>query len=177
MRSALAHDPDNHRALKYLAETYLGRGYVSEAEKFYRRALEIEPNDPVCLNNLGVCLLRAGRKLDSAIAFKAAILADPTMALAKSNTKNVLSNFLGLGASGIVLIQVLLVSLLWGGHFYLSPATAEEDSSAPAFLAVSLAVTVIAFIGIRFWKHRRLRSADPQIMDIYRRLRKDREVK
>src|SRR5207244_1255249 len=72
----------------------------ASAEYSYREALRCDPRDAVALNNLGVALQRLGRQEEAALAFKAAVLADPTLQIAKSNTHSAVKNLGGVVAAG-----------------------------------------------------------------------------
>ena len=67
MRRAVELDPENARALNYLAYTLAERGEdLDEAEALVQRALSIEPNDGYYVDSLGWVYFKTGRFEDAA---------------------------------------------------------------------------------------------------------------
>lgn len=60
LESALAVDPKNRRAFHELAEIAKAQGLPGKAIRFYREALELEPNDVVALAGQGDALVQKG---------------------------------------------------------------------------------------------------------------------
>ena len=60
--------PESLRAWVNLGNVEAGRGLSSEAERAYRRALSISPDDPDALNNLAWLFLQEGSRLEEAEA-------------------------------------------------------------------------------------------------------------
>lgn len=58
--AALAADPKNGGAYIGIAQAYVAQGLPGKAIKFYRDALEIEPNDLVALEGQGLALVERG---------------------------------------------------------------------------------------------------------------------
>ena len=61
--------PESLRAWVNLGNVEAGRGRPQEAERAYRRALSVSPDDPDALNNLAWLLLQEGSRLEEAEAF------------------------------------------------------------------------------------------------------------
>jgi hypothetical protein len=66
---------------------------LPEARGHYRKALELDPEDPIALNNLGVVLNGMGRTTEAAEAFEAAARLDPTLDLARENVASTARDF------------------------------------------------------------------------------------
>ena len=60
LESALAVDPKNRRAFLELAEIAKAQGLPGKAIRFYREALELEPNDVAALAGQGDALVQKG---------------------------------------------------------------------------------------------------------------------
>ncbi|HYG76290.1 MAG TPA: tetratricopeptide repeat protein [Planctomycetota bacterium] len=82
LRSELARTPDDATLLGRLGALFYRRGDLPEAEKHYRRAIELSPRRPTLYNNLGNVLCDMGRMRDGIAAYEHAIAmekaADPT---------------------------------------------------------------------------------------------------
>jgi tetratricopeptide (TPR) repeat protein len=146
-----------------------------EAETHFRTSLKLKPNDASALNNLGVCLQKQHRMKDAALAFKAAILIDPTQDVSKSNAKYAISQFLSYGAILAVLIQLTAMAA-----FFVLYAI-KMDPAIKGFIALfggllTVALMTAAIIGGRTIRTRQLESADPQILAIYKSLNQDRTI-
>lgn len=75
---ALLDSPDNPLFLSELAITYdRGPRRIAEAETLYRRVVELLPESPGALNNLGFNLLLQGRPTDAVPILSAALSLDP----------------------------------------------------------------------------------------------------
>ena len=61
--------PESVRAWVNLGNVEAGRGRPQDAERAYRRALSLAPDDPDALNNLAWLLLQEGSRLEEAEAF------------------------------------------------------------------------------------------------------------
>lgn len=83
--SALAGDHYNLGVLCALA------GRNAEAEKAYRKAVEVDPKDALAWSNLGSVLGAAGRKAEAEDAWRRAVEADPKHAVAWTNLGNLFS--------------------------------------------------------------------------------------
>ena len=94
---------DSHHALGSVA---LGKRRWKEAEAHYRKALELEPNEWVYLNNLAVAIQhRWGRKKEAVELFGMAARTDPR---AKEARENVVSSSRGYVWGGLFLIVYIL---------------------------------------------------------------------
>jgi len=76
-RQVLAVRPDSVRAWVNLGNAEAGRGSRDAAEKAYRRALEISPDDRDALNNLAWLLLEEGSRLEEAETLAANAASQP----------------------------------------------------------------------------------------------------
>ena len=136
------------------------------AEHHFRERLKVDPNDAASLNNLGVCLDGRGNKRDAALAFKAAAMVDPTMNVAKSNAKAAINEFTWGGVGAMALAYMALkVSLLTGGANNI-------------LMAVAIGVGIlVVYMAVREYKRRDLESCDPQILEFYRAVCRDKEIR
>ncbi len=73
LKRALRQDPELARAHHYIAELYNRLEQDELAEKHYRRALQLDPNDSAAQNNFGVFLCARGRFADAEPHFQAAV--------------------------------------------------------------------------------------------------------
>ncbi|MCY3023622.1 MAG: tetratricopeptide repeat protein, partial [Planctomycetota bacterium] len=82
LRSELARSPDDPTLLGRAAALFYRRGDLQEAERHYRRAIELAPHRATLHNNLGNVLCDMGRMRDGIAAYEHAIAlekaADPT---------------------------------------------------------------------------------------------------
>jgi len=171
-QNAVILDPENHDAITGLADVCLDKEEFKEAELHYRAALRIHSDDAGILNDLGVCLERQGKIKDAALAYKSALLTDPTLDVAKQNTKQAVEKYLSIGG-GIFFVYI---------GFKLTFLLARNRNGEPPEWWV-LATIVASFIGIvvfggfalyrRHRKKRDLQMADPQLLEIYNTIRKD----
>lgn len=76
LKKALEQDEDNDDAHHYLAELYNRLDDEAKAEKHYKRALDISPDNTAILNNYGVFLCRYHR-FEASMAVFEKILKDP----------------------------------------------------------------------------------------------------
>jgi tetratricopeptide (TPR) repeat protein len=67
LKKASALIPSNTLYLSTLAETENKTGDIKNAEKYYRDALKLNPNDPLVLNNLAYLITENGGNLDEAL--------------------------------------------------------------------------------------------------------------
>jgi len=65
-QAALRKRPDDVPALVGLGDLSYQRGEMKEAERYYRKALDRDPNHPAANNNLASVYLTLGKKLDKA---------------------------------------------------------------------------------------------------------------
>lgn len=66
-KSLLAKDPDNAALVMETGLTYQELGKNAEAERHYRQAIELAPDDPETYNTLGYFYAETGQKLDEAL--------------------------------------------------------------------------------------------------------------
>ena len=164
---ALQLNPHSAEAHRELGDLVLKKT-PKRAEEHYRAALAIEPNDAVALNNLGAALSRQKRRDEAALAYKAAILADPTLKVAKRNAHATVTQQVGKVAG-------------WGTGLFvaLQAARLAAAASAPIALAV-LAVGVPATLAIRrklrAKRIAQLKARDPQLVAIFERLEQDKKA-
>jgi hypothetical protein len=72
-------------SLSNLGVVLIEAGCSEAAERTYRDALHLDPQDPTCHANLGVILLRQGRDGDAREVFERALALDPNAATAREN--------------------------------------------------------------------------------------------
>lgn len=87
----------------------------SDAERLFRRELELNPGSYGGLNNLGVALERQNRKREALDAYHQAAKLAPTEALAKSNLHQAATNYLpqiGIGVVGLIIFLRVMVGVI-----------------------------------------------------------------
>jgi tetratricopeptide (TPR) repeat protein len=162
---ALELDPQNPETLRQMGNLYL-ESDPKTAERHYRDSLNLDPRDPNTLNNLGVALNKQKRRREAAIAFKSALILDPASAIAKRNAHMTIKG----------LVKVLPVAGI-GGYWLTKMFWAFlvfRSILGPGLIIVAAAAM---FLVARALYHRwRLRRADPQLLEIYRRLETDKRA-
>ncbi|MBI5368675.1 MAG: tetratricopeptide repeat protein [Planctomycetes bacterium] len=162
------HDADYRRLL---GDQFLAAD-PRAAEAHYRGSLELDPNDAVTLNNLGVALERQKRAFEAVAAYKAAVIVDPTMETAKNNVHSAVGGLLRAGGGGLFLLYVAV-----------RVGAAAGRMAGGALLAIG--ILVLALI---YWLYRRKRERlrveanraelerlDPQVFQIYQRLEAEKK--
>ena len=123
--------------------------------------------------NLAVQHLQAGRLEEAALAYKSAVLLDPTMKEAKQNTHDTVRG-IARGASVLGVLGLIAVKFkLWWLLFF-----ARRLLLYPAFWigAGALVGGAVAFSVVRGRRRlQRLGQKDPQLLAIYERLKADRK--
>jgi tetratricopeptide (TPR) repeat protein len=167
---------------RFLADVYLDRKQWTKAEEHYRVALKSNPNEAATLNNLGCALLGRSKKREAALAFKAALLLDPTMSEAKENTHSTVSALIGrggaigLGVGGVAAAKTCAATGAKAGYFWFAIARHLSNPQTWIWLCVA-AVAITGFIfGKRKWNEKALRKADPQIIAIFDQLQADKKA-
>jgi tetratricopeptide (TPR) repeat protein len=167
-RRAVELDPRNADFRRDLGDLFLDKE-PKTAEKHYRASLALDPTDPFALNNLGVALKRQGRAREAVVAFKSAMILDPTLGAAKRNTHSTTQEILRTGPSvGLVVLGLLLA---WGAR--------EAGEAQLAMLAVALLVGgggAIVVVAVARRKREDLSKIDPQLFDIFQRLDADKRA-
>jgi tetratricopeptide (TPR) repeat protein len=163
--------PDNAGFLAHLGLLLL-RKDPKRAEKLLRESLAIEPNDAAVLNNLGVALHRQRRALDAALAYKAAILVDPALGVAKRNAHSTVNRLL-YGGSLLITVGVLARSFFQVSTVLMQTAPTGVRIAVPTG---SLVVAVALYFAVRRRRRRQLQAKDPQLLEIYARLEADRKA-
>jgi len=165
-RRAVELDPRNADFRRDLGDLFLDKE-PKTAEAHYRASLALEPNDAFALNNLGVALKRQGRSREAVIAFKSAMLLDPTLGAAKRNTHSTTQEILRTGSSlGTLMLGAVLAGM----------ARSAGDWTLAA-LALAAGVAVAAFVMMRARRKRDdLSKIDPQLLEIFQRLDADKRA-
>ena len=174
---ALELDPDDAALHRELGDLFL-KSDPAKAEACYRRSLAIDASDAVTLNNLGAALNRQKRSDEAALAFKSAILADPTLRVAKQNAHSTINSRLGAVAG----VCAVVYALSMVPRTLLKGPIRELDGAG---FAVAV-VVVMALIAGGFWAWRRyrqderaanlekLKARDPQLHAIFVKLEADK---
>jgi tetratricopeptide (TPR) repeat protein len=176
---AIELDPNNAPHHRVLGDALLDLKEWTRAEKHYLTSLALDPRDPVTLNNYGVTLERQGREEEARLAFKAAVLADPTQATAKKNVQSNVDRHLGTAAKGTAIGAMGLLALMRVS--VAGERVLRSDSDVLLAVAgLALVVAVIVFVvGTRNGRIRR-RAAyerlDPEVKRIYERVEADHRV-
>ncbi len=71
------------------AHSYEAMGYWNLAERKYRQAIDIDPNDPRLWDNLGVVYVQTGKSNESIEYFEKALMVDPNFKLAQEHLKQI----------------------------------------------------------------------------------------
>lgn len=172
-RTALSLAPRNVEAHGALGLSLLALRKYEESERHFREGLALEPNSAVLWNNIGVCFDQQGKLKDAALAYKAAIVADPNMKIAKQNTVSAVKRHLGLqSGTAIVLLFLMGRTLFFSWHF-------GGRESAIGILLLGVFVAALALLVKYSWidvliKKRQLRRADPQLLAMYQLLLRDK---
>jgi tetratricopeptide (TPR) repeat protein len=87
-RRILSDAPDCHAALFLLGLLDMDAARYAEAVVFFEQALSVKPEDPICLNNLGLAHHRLGQLGAAEAAFQAAIASRPDFITACCNLGN-----------------------------------------------------------------------------------------
>jgi tetratricopeptide (TPR) repeat protein len=164
---------------RFLADAYLDKQAYTRAEEHYRVALGSDPNDAGTLNNLGCALLGRDKKREAALAFKAALLLDPTLTVAKENTHATVSSLIGRGGALGIGVGALFAAKTCGaaakiGYLWLVFVRLMMNPQTWIWLAAIAVAVTLAIFGRRKWNERALRQADPQILAIYEQLEADK---
>ena len=85
------HNPKSAVFCTELAELLEGRKIYDEAEKYYRRAIELQPKLPAAANNLGMLYMRLGKEVEARKILEPAFEAD-SFNLRVANTLKVLDH-------------------------------------------------------------------------------------
>ena len=88
--SVLGIEPANRKALIGVARIHHRQGKLNESIADYRRAIQILGNDPVILNDLGLCLARANRHEEAIGSLRAALAMRPDSLMYRNNLAAVL---------------------------------------------------------------------------------------
>ncbi len=166
-------DPEDARYHSQLGDLWLA-GDPARAERHYRESLALDPSRASTLNNLGVALNAQKRTRDAALAFRSAVILDPTLTVAKQNTHASVRRLAGGGA-----LFAVAMGVTQGARLLERIGRGASESMRWIALAVVLA-GIAATWGIWFWRRtagiRRLAETDPQLHAIYVRLEADRKA-
>ncbi|HYV65692.1 MAG TPA: tetratricopeptide repeat protein [Myxococcales bacterium] len=167
---AIALDPHDALLHRELGDLLLSQA-PAEAERHYRAALAINPSDAVTLNNFGASLARQKRPDEAALAFKSAILADPTLRVAKQNAHSTLSSQLGAAAGIGGALWIALQAVRVAG-------TVESGIAIGAMLLAGFAYLVWRLVQKirRSERLEALKAKDQQLYEIFTRLEADKKA-
>lgn len=166
-------DPEDAGHHAQLGDLWLKQD-PARAERHYRESLALDPARADTLNNLGVALNAQKRTRDAALAFRSAVMLDPTLTVAKQNTHSTIRRMTGGGA-----LFVVAVVVTQGARVVERFGRGTSETVRWVALSVVLA-GVAATWGIWWWRRtagiRRLADSDPQLHAIYARLEADRKA-
>lgn len=172
---AVALSPDDAGAHAQLGDLWLEKD-PARAERSYREALSLDPERAMTLNNLGVALGKQERKREAALAFRSAVMLDPTLTVAKQNAHGSVRRLASGGTLLVAVIGVTQGAKLFGR---LARHTASSPALQYGLLAAAL-VGLAATWGIWWWRRtvgmRRLAETEPLLHGIYERLEADRKA-
>ncbi len=160
--------PENADFRTHLGDVWLDAD-AARAEAHYRAALALDPERAWTLNNLGVALLRQGKKADASLAFRSAILVDPTFPQAKLNAFRAAVSIrrggpwalAGVGALWLASVALMLHGFVAGWVWELGGGFAVLVLQVGAAAALSRA------------GERRLAATDPELLELHARLTAD----
>lgn len=158
-------NPDHHT---HFGDLWL-EADAARAERHYREALALDPERPWPLNNLGVALLRQGKKADASLAFRTALLVDPAFSQAKLNALRVAVAVRRGGPWGIAAVASLWlasVALVVDGFV---AGRVWELGGGFAVLVLQLAVAA----ALSRAGDRRLAALDPALLALHARITAD----
>jgi len=151
------------------------------AEEHYRASLRRDPLNARALNGLGAVLDRQNRGEEARLAYKSAILIDPTLDAPKLNLKRSVDAHVSpaqvLGGLGLAILMAVRVVACSGR---------SEAGANPAFWG-SLVAICVGMVWIMVWRDQvakrmearaleELTSQDPQLVAIYRQVSQDIET-
>ena len=84
---AVEADPNLWRSWMALGRVYDGNKNWTEAEAAYEKALAVQPESPIIVNNIGMSLMLQHRYPEAAQAFERALAADPAMEMTRTNLR------------------------------------------------------------------------------------------
>ena len=176
-RRALELAPDQAWIHRVRGDIELHAGDPRAAESGYRAALRSSPNDAVALNNLGVALQRQRRHDEAVLAFKAAVLADPTFVTAKRNTHRVVKNLMRAGTTAAILIVLAIVRMCTMGSKVTplgsSARAGPEVVAGTIILCVVILAIVIGRLVRRARAWNRAKRLDPELWELFQKLDRD----
>lgn len=140
---------------------------LKKTERLYRESLQIEPNNALALNNLGCALRRLKQEEKALLAFRSALIVDPTLKVAQENTHSSIRDWVGgVGISSTILFIVLKVLEF---KFLLFILLLTQNPI--------LWILFIGFIGFFLWqRYKRLakiKAIDPELLSIFAKLEED----
>jgi tetratricopeptide (TPR) repeat protein len=163
LERAVALAPGESFHLRALGDFFL-ESDPKAAEGIYREALKLDAEDAAALNNLGVALQRQKKRIDAAICFKAAVLLDPTLKVAKENTHSTISVLLTAGRWTFWLALAAGLVARWRGWVH---GTREV-------VFITLGGTVALAMVHNLWRLWQLRRADPALRKLWTRIDADK---
>jgi tetratricopeptide (TPR) repeat protein len=176
---AAALDPGQPAFQEQLGDLWLDED-PARAERHYRESIRTDSWDrrgaarARVLNNLGVALSAQGMRREAALAFKAALLLDPSLKVAKQNTRASIQNLVR-GAALLVGVNLLLKAAKTGRH----ATSFEALKPYKLWLVAATAVLLAASWGIWLWRRTagmaRLADDEPELYALFRRLEAERK--
>lgn len=151
-KQAFGHADEAVKLLPDTSACHVTRSFVAikarkwrECEASARRALELDPQDPAAMNNLGVALRHHFRPLSAVQTFAQAARANPTGRLSQSNVN---STILRLGGWISCLLATSAVLLIWllGSHPQLSHHLLMTLFAVSAVLSAGIATAGVMWI-------------------------------
>lgn len=178
LEAARALDPSDARLHRLVGDRHLDLEDNAAAERAYRQALAREANNPLTLNNLGCALRARGHRRAATLAFKSALLLDPSMAEARRNTHQTMRGLVGsssaLGMLGVVAVALFKLKLVW---LTLLLRVALFKPMGWMVLGALLGGGVVVALLVRWVRVWLLVRRDPQLMTIFRHLESDHKAK
>jgi len=187
LETALRLAPENPLSHRVAGDIHLEQKSNAAAEAAYRRALALDASRADTFNNLAVALEKQGKKEEAKLAFKSAVLLDPTLRLSKVNLRRALGMGLGrigrLGLLGLYLwvlvaaFRGLLTDTRLGYEDEVASAAAARDFVIAAVGAPLLvAAGAMMFWVIRRRRLSRLRRSDSELYALLQKLNADHKA-
>jgi tetratricopeptide (TPR) repeat protein len=170
---AIELDPERAGSHAQLGDLWLDAD-PARAERHYRESLTLDPESPRALNNLGYALSKLKRHREAALAFRSAVLLDPSMEIAKKNARSAISR-----ATGGWALLAGAIAVTQGAKWLNRLTRHSADWGWLRGWAVGIGVAgLAATLGTWAWRRtaglRRLAATEPLLYGIHQRLEADR---
>lgn len=170
---AIALEPEKASFHAHAGDLWLDED-PARAERHYRESVALDPENARTLNDLGVALSKQKRHREAGLAFRSAVLLDPTLDLAKQNARSAIQR--ATGGWGLLIASLAVVQVAkWAGRL---TRTSPEWAWARGWAVGIGGAAVVVAAGTWAWRRsvglRRLEVSEPLLYGIHQRLEADR---